>query len=36
MPDRCGRLSRKELERHDDADVHGIVGQTWWPKPIVH
>jgi hypothetical protein len=27
---------RKELERHNDADVRRIVGQAWWPKPIAH
>ncbi len=34
--DSCERLSRKELERRDDADVRGIVGQACWPKPIAH
>jgi hypothetical protein len=23
-------------QRRDDADVRGIVGQAWWPKPIAH
>ena len=34
--DSCGLLSHKELERRGDADVRGIVGQAWWPKPIAH
>ena len=34
--DSCERLSHKELERRGDADVRGIVGQAWWPKPIAH
>ncbi len=36
LVDSCERLSRKELERRGDADVRGIVGQAWWPKPIAH